>query len=93
MTDVDLFGLQGVHVIITGASGGIGIATLRLFDKLGARVSAHGNRNTVVVEEIAKSTESPLNIIRADVTKEEEVEQFYRAAIAAHGLPEALIGL
>ena len=41
MTDIDLFGLKGAHVVITGASGGIGIATVKLFDQLGAHISAH----------------------------------------------------
>ena len=42
-TDIDLFGLKGAHVVITGASGGIGIATVKLFDRLGAHISAHRN--------------------------------------------------
>ena len=95
MSDIDLFGLTGMHVIITGVSGGIGAATLKLFDKLGAHISAlaHGNTNLEVLEELGKSTQSPLNIIRADVTKESEVEVFYRTAIVAYGPPEVLVGI
>jgi NAD(P)-dependent dehydrogenase (short-subunit alcohol dehydrogenase family) len=93
MPDTDLFGLKGVHVVITGASGGIGVATLKLFDKLGAHISAHANTNSEVLEELGKTTQSPLNIISADVTKEEEVHRFYEAAIAVHGPPAVLIGI
>ncbi|KAF2772331.1 NAD(P)-binding protein [Teratosphaeria nubilosa] len=35
------FGLQGVHVLITGAAGGIGFETVKTFQQLGARVTAH----------------------------------------------------
>jgi NAD(P)-dependent dehydrogenase (short-subunit alcohol dehydrogenase family) len=93
MTDIDLFGLKGVHVVITGASGGIGAATVKLFDKLGAHISAQAFTNAEVLKDLEKTTQSPLNIIRADGTKEDDVEAFYRTSIMAHGPPEVLVGI
>lgn len=37
------FGLKDVHVLITGAAGGIGIETVQTLLQLGARVTAHYN--------------------------------------------------
>lgn len=35
------FGLKDVHVLITGAAGGIGLETVQTFQRLGARITAH----------------------------------------------------
>jgi NAD(P)-dependent dehydrogenase (short-subunit alcohol dehydrogenase family) len=91
MADIDLFGLHGTHVVITGASGGIGLATVKLFGKLGARISAHGNTKTELLESISKSPCS-MNIIRADATSEEDVALFYKQACERFGPPEVLVG-
>ena len=87
MTEADLFGLKGAHVVITGASGGIGAATVKFFDKLGAHISAHGNTKSESLEHIGQSMESPLNIITADATKEADVEKFYKLAHDCYGPP------
>jgi NADP-dependent 3-hydroxy acid dehydrogenase YdfG len=91
MTDINLFGLKGAHVVITGASGGIGIATVKLFDKLGARISAQGNNKTNILEAIRQTTSS-LNIIQADATNEEDVEMFYKTACDKYDRPDVLVG-
>ena len=88
MADIDLFGLKGAHVVITGASGGIGIATVKLFDQLGARISAHRNTQTAVLADIAGS----LNVIQADATNEADVERFYKTACDSFGAPDVLVG-
>jgi NAD(P)-dependent dehydrogenase (short-subunit alcohol dehydrogenase family) len=93
MTDIDLFGLKGVHVVITGASGGIGAAAVKLFDKLGANISAQAFTNSGVLKDLEETTQFPLTIIRADVTKEDDVEAFYRTSIMAHGPPQVLVGI
>jgi NAD(P)-dependent dehydrogenase (short-subunit alcohol dehydrogenase family) len=89
MTDVDLFGLKGAHVVITGASGGIGIATVKLFDQLGARISAH--RNTQ--KDVHAGTTNSLNVIQADATNEADVERFYNVACEKFGAPDILVGM
>lgn len=91
MTDIDLFGLKHAHVAITGASGGIGIATVKLFDQLGARISAQGRTQTGNLSSVAATT-SVLNIIQADATDEEDVENFYKTACERYGPVDILVG-
>ena len=92
MAETDLFGLKDAHVIITGASGGIGLASTDFFlNKLGSRISAHANKNSDPLKkfEIANSN---LTTITANATSEEEVESFYRTAVQRFGPPEVLVG-
>jgi NAD(P)-dependent dehydrogenase (short-subunit alcohol dehydrogenase family) len=85
-----LFGLQDSHVIITGASGGIGLAAVKLFLSLGAHVSAQGNSSMKNLDEI---NDTRLFRGKADVTNEEEVQQFCRAAVSHHKrAPDILVG-
>jgi len=88
MTDIDLFGLKGAHVVITGASGGIGLAVVGLFKELGTKISAQGNRQTSLLPK----SES-VNAIKADATNEAEVEAFYKEACTKFGSPDVLIGM
>lgn len=44
------FGLKDVHVLITGSAGGIGLETVKTFQKLGARITAH--YSTCIVAEM-----------------------------------------
>jgi NAD(P)-dependent dehydrogenase (short-subunit alcohol dehydrogenase family) len=83
----DIFGLQGAHVVITGASGGIGLATVKLFHWLEARVSGQGNSSISALE--ASACEF---VAKADVTQEEEVERFYSGAVSVNGPPDVLVG-
>ena len=91
MGDSDIFCLRGDHVIVTGASGGIGLAIVSLFLKLGANISAQGNSKTAVLESLAQNTHL-LNVIQADATNEEDVERFYSIACSKFGPPEVLVG-
>ena len=61
---IDL-GLKDVHVLITGAAGGIGLETVHTFRKLGSRVTAHYNSN---IGELASLTD--VVSIQADVRDE-----------------------
>ena len=96
MDQVELFGLKGTHVGITGASGGIGLATAELFYKLGARITAHGNTNTTALEELRVRMQGhagQLNIVAADATKEEDVVRFYEESRSKFGAPDVLVGI
>lgn len=93
MDQVDLFGLKDAHVVITGASGGIGLATVELFHKLGAKITAHGNTNTSALLEARERMQNNVNVVFADATKEDEVIWFYEAAKSCYGPPDVLVGI
>ena len=63
-------GLKSRPVLVTGASGGIGAATVRLLVKEGAKVVAAG-RNTERLAELA--SETGCQTLSFDLTSEEEV--------------------
>ncbi|KAH7908225.1 NAD dependent epimerase/dehydratase [Hygrophoropsis aurantiaca] len=78
------FGLQGVHVLVTGASGGIGLETIRLYRSLGANVTAHYNSNIKpILDLIAASSragndpERDIQIIQADLSNEKAVQEMF----------------
>jgi NAD(P)-dependent dehydrogenase (short-subunit alcohol dehydrogenase family) len=93
MDQVELFGLHGTHVVVTGASGGIGLATVELFYNLGARITAHGNTNTSALKGLSERLQNQLNIVAADGTKETDVISFYEAAKECYGPPDVLVGI
>ncbi|KAI0742491.1 NAD(P)-binding protein [Daedaleopsis nitida] len=77
------FGLQDAHVLITGASGGIGLATTHLFLKLGARVTAHYNTKSAPLDPIVQEFgPSRIRAIQADLTQEGDVQRLFAAARA-----------
>ena len=74
------------HVVITGASAGIGAAIARALAGPGTRLTLGARR----VERLAASARDLLNL-RLDVTDEASVEEFVGAAVATHGPIDVLV--
>ena len=74
------------HVVITGASSGIGAACARQFHALGDRLSL-GARRTERLKDLATGAFTHA----LDVTDRTSVEQFVAAAIAANGPIDVLV--
>jgi len=70
-------GLQGMSVLVTGASGGIGSAVALAFAEEGARVVLHYHRNRDAVEAIAAQIGDANVIVQADVADEQAVDRMY----------------
>ncbi|KAK0256677.1 hypothetical protein B0A54_06809 [Friedmanniomyces endolithicus] len=80
------FGLTGVHCLVTGAAGGIGIVTVKLLLQLGARVTAHYNSKLGEL-----STLNDAVSIQADVRDEVSVDRLLQQAAAQNGGPVSVI--
>ncbi len=74
------------HVVITGASSGIGAACAQAFHALGDRLSLGASRSDRLGEVVPGGFCHPL-----DVTKAPSVEKFVAAAIAKHGPIDVLV--
>ncbi|CBQ68292.1 conserved hypothetical protein [Sporisorium reilianum SRZ2] len=76
------FGLAGVHVLVSGASGGIGFETAKTFLAAGAKVTAHYNTTPREL-----SSTPGLVALQADVTSEADIERLFAHAQAEQGVP------
>ncbi|QRV78482.1 Enoyl-(Acyl carrier protein) reductase [Ceratobasidium sp. AG-Ba] len=77
-------GLDGVHALITGASGGIGFETAKHFLDHGAYVTAHYNTGPGPLKDLEKTADN-LKLVQADVTEEKMVEHLFEQAGRAFG--------
>ncbi|KAK7046697.1 hypothetical protein R3P38DRAFT_3175971 [Favolaschia claudopus] len=78
--------LKDVHVLITGASGGIGLETARLFLQQGARVTAHYNTTLSTLDALLKEFGSSRVVaLQANLTSEEDVARLFEASRTALG--------
>ncbi|KAJ9116323.1 hypothetical protein QFC22_004763 [Naganishia vaughanmartiniae] len=87
--------LRDVHVLITGAAGGIGLATVTEFLGHSALVSAHYRSTKAALEESVvcaeAARESRLACVQADVTKEEDVMRMFQEAEEKIGKPVTVL--
>ncbi|MBC7219910.1 SDR family oxidoreductase [Candidatus Bipolaricaulota bacterium] len=74
-------GLKDTVVLITGASGGIGGAAARLFDREGAVLVLHGHRNLGALQALQEELTGENLVVSADLTEEDEVEHLFRKAL------------
>lgn len=74
-------GLEGQVVLITGASGGIGAETARVFAAEGARLVLHYNSNREAAEALARELDVETLVVQADVSDEGSVDAMYEAAL------------
>lgn len=79
-------GLENVHVLVTGAAGGIGLQTVHTFRQLGARVTAHYNSN---IGELAALKD--VVAIQADVRDENGVQNLLNDAATKNGGPVSVL--
>lgn len=80
------FGLQGVHVLITGAAGGIGLQLVHTFRQLGARITAHYNRKLGDLDGVPE-----IVTLQADVRDEASVSELLSQAAEKNGGPVSVL--
>jgi NAD(P)-dependent dehydrogenase (short-subunit alcohol dehydrogenase family) len=77
-------------VLVTGASSGIGRATALAFAAAGARVALVARRGDVL-EEVARLAGGETLVLPTDVTRHDEVQAAFRAAIARFGRLDVVV--
>jgi len=82
-------GLKDVHVLVTGASGGIGLETAKLYCSLGAEVTAHYNTQYGPLESLSKAYDN-LQAVQAELSDETSVTNMF-TAIAHAGPVQVLV--
>jgi len=76
--------LEGLNVVITGASGGIGASLAQQLSAQGARVVLVARREDALREVATRCGDGALPVV-ADVTRRDEVQRVVREAIARFG--------
>lgn len=80
-----LFSLEGLRIIITGASGGLGLGQAILIAELGAEVFAL-SRTGKPKEEIEIPSTLKINFIETDVTDQKQVKSVFKEIGEAGGI-------
>ncbi|KAF7777488.1 hypothetical protein Agabi119p4_3560 [Agaricus bisporus var. burnettii] len=87
-------GLKDLHVLVTGASGGIGFEISRLFLEQGAKVSAHYNSNHSSLQSLVSEYggSNRIQTIQANLTQESEViENVFNKSTSSFGEVHILV--
>ncbi len=84
-------GLANRHVLITGAAGGIGSETVRLFLEENSHVTAIYHTTEGPLREFEQRWSDQLATIRADITSESDVKQLYENANDRFGRVDVLV--
>ncbi|PCH42967.1 NAD(P)-binding protein [Wolfiporia cocos MD-104 SS10] len=80
------YGLKNVHALITGASGGIGLAAAEPFLRLGAKVTAHYNLNVRSLEPLTSQYGCRrIQAAQANLTQEADVIRMFEQTKAEFG--------
>lgn len=79
-----------MHVVITGASAGIGRALALEFARQGARLTLVARRRPLL-EELARATQGSPHLVEQDLADPERAADFLPGAEAAHGPVDVLI--
>ncbi|GLB44241.1 putative KR domain containing protein [Lyophyllum shimeji] len=84
--------LGNIHVLVTGASGGIGLETAEVFLQQGAKVTAHYNSNDESLKPlIARYGADKVQAVQADLTLEKDVSRLFASASSSFGPVQVIV--
>jgi NAD(P)-dependent dehydrogenase (short-subunit alcohol dehydrogenase family) len=78
--------MQGQHVLITGAAGGIGLTIARLFLEQGANVSLHYNRTVTTLTPLLDEYPDRCHALSINATDEQAVQKGVEESCTRFGL-------
>ncbi len=84
-------GLKNKHVLITGASGGIGSATAKKFAEEGAKLTLHYNTNRKKIEQLLNELNTQSQMVQADLRNSVDVENLFERSMETFGRIDVLI--
>jgi NAD(P)-dependent dehydrogenase (short-subunit alcohol dehydrogenase family) len=84
-------GLSGKHVVITGASGGIGRETTQLLLSEGAKVTGTYNHSKQTLETLKDAWPEQFLMVKTDQTKESDVRALFATANQVFGRVDVLV--
>ncbi|KAG5717589.1 hypothetical protein E4T56_gene5244, partial [Termitomyces sp. T112] len=84
-------GLQDVHVLVTGANGGIGLEITNVFLQQGAKVTAHYNSSDKSLEPLIAQYKDRAQAFQADLTIETAVSHLFNYASSSFGPVQIII--
>jgi NAD(P)-dependent dehydrogenase (short-subunit alcohol dehydrogenase family) len=84
-------GLKGEHVVITGASGGIGHALAKSFDDEGCVLSLHYATHQDALLKLSSELMGEHSIFQADLSEELSVQKLFQDCINVYGRVDHLI--
>ncbi len=84
-------GLKGKHILITGASGGIGLESTLMFLTEGAKVTGTFNRLVEPLENIKADWPDSLHVVKMDQSSETDVGKLFGKANQTFGRVDVLV--
>jgi len=84
-------GLSGKQAVITGASGGIGFETTKMFLSEGVRVTGTYNRTMRELESLRDDWPNQLHLVKTDQSNESEVKSLFDNANERFGRVDVLV--
>ncbi|KAJ2846137.1 hypothetical protein IWW36_004491 [Coemansia brasiliensis] len=89
--ETNFLDLSGVHVFLTGASGGIGVVTAREFLKQGAKVTMQYHSNLGQLEELTSTYPHMALAVKANVADESQVKDAFSKSNSTLGPVQVLV--
>lgn len=91
LTRSDIFDLSGKHVLVTGASSGLGSRFAKVLHDYGASVTLTARREDAMHDVVAQADLANSTVVSCDITMEDDRARLMQSAENAFGIVDVLI--